>query len=521
MRIACLHVPAFPLQALRRATPELAEACLGVAAGPTPRDPLVAVSAEAAECGVRAGMTAAQARQRAPQVMIKVVPAEVAAAADEALADVAASFSPRCRRHLPGETLLDVGGLLPRFGSEARLAHEMLRACRRVGLDARVGIAACVGVARVAAHFMAAEGVRGAAGLSASVVVAAGAEGSFMAPLPLDLLEPSPAAALALGRWGVRTAGALAALPRREVAQRLGREGLRLHRLAAGEESDEFVPDPIREVLREGVAVEHPLATLEPFLFVLRGLLSRLAERLALRGQGFADVLLELALEGGERRELRVALVAPTPEVATVLALARLQVEAAPPGAAVEGVTVRVAPGRVPLAQGSLFDPPRPAPGKLAAALVRLAALVGPGRIGAPIVPDTHRPGAWGVAPFLPGQRGEREEGRGKSKKAGGGPDPGARSPVPVLQGGPVLRAMRPPGEAQVVTAGGRPVVARVGGLGGAVVGCAGPYRFAGEWWGDEPFARDDFDVATADGALLRVYFDRRQRRWFVDGIYD
>jgi hypothetical protein len=84
-----------------------------------------------------------------------------------------------------------------------------------------------------------------------------------------------------------------------------------------------------------------------------------------------------------------------------------------------------------------------------------------------------------------------------------------------------VLRAVRPPGEAQVVTAGGRPVVARVGGLGGVVVGCAGPYRFAGEWWGDEPFARDDFDVATADGALLRVYFDRIQRRWFVDGVYD
>jgi len=210
--------------------------------------------------------------------------------------------------------------------------------------------------------------------------------------------------------------------------------------------------------------------------------------------------------------------------------MARLQVEAAPPGAAVEGVTAQAAPGRVPLAQGSLFDPPRPAPGKLAAALVRLAALVGPTRLGTPGVPDTHRPGACSVVPFSPWQTGDRGQKTGvrnpgsgvrSSETALGLPVPGARIPVPVVGGGPVLRAVRPPGEAQVVTAGGRPVVARVGGLGGAVVGCAGPYRFAGEWWGDEPFARDDFDVATADGALLRVYFDRLQRRWFVDGVYD
>jgi hypothetical protein len=52
-------------------------------------------------------------------------------------------------------------------------------------------------------------------------------------------------------------------------------------------------------------------------------------------------------------------------------------------------------------------------------------------------------------------------------------------------------------------------------------VGWAGPYRFVGDWWGDEPYAREEFDLATADGSLLRAYFDRLERRWFVDGIYD
>lgn len=98
MRLACLHVPDFPLQALRRSLPELDEAPLAVAAGPLPRDPIVAVSAEAAELGVRAGITATQARSRAPVVLVRVTPPEVAAAAGEALADVAGSFSPRIKR---------------------------------------------------------------------------------------------------------------------------------------------------------------------------------------------------------------------------------------------------------------------------------------------------------------------------------------------------------------------------------------------------------------------------------------
>jgi hypothetical protein len=132
-----------------------------------------------------------------------------------------------------------------------------------------------------------------------------------------------------------------------------------LHRLACGEETVAFVPDPLREVLREGVELDFPLGALEPFLFVASGILSRLERRLELRGEGFSEVLLEMHLEGGGHRECRLKLVAPTREVPAVLALARLQLEASPPGAPVEGVAALVKPGRVRLAQSSLFGPPR------------------------------------------------------------------------------------------------------------------------------------------------------------------
>jgi protein ImuB len=491
-RIAAVWVPDFPLQALRRSFPELAEAPLAIAAGPTPRDRVVAVSAEAAELGARRGMTAAQVRQKAPRVMVRTTPHEVAAAAEAALADVARAFSPRLKRHAAGEVLLDACGLVPRWPTESQVVHDLLRSCRRVGLEARVGLAGSVGVARVAARH------------GDAVVVAAGAEAAFLAPLSLSLLEPAPPLLVALRRWGIETAGRFAALPCEEVALRLGPAGLALHRLARGATAEAFVPDPLLETLREGLSLDDPLGALEPFLFVLRSLLVRLEVRLELRGEGFLMIFIDLALEGGEHREVVVRLVAPTREIGAALALARLQLEAAPPGAPVERVSVLVTPGRLRMVQGSLFGPALPAPGKLATALVRLAALLGPDRVGAPGVADSHNPVAFCVLPFVP--------------MPWSGSQPAAKGRREIM---PVMRAFRPPLPAHVVTASGRPVSARFGRFGGAVVACAGPYRASGEWWTDHPFSRDDFDVATTDGTLLRLSFDRLRETWLVEGQYD
>lgn len=547
MRIAVAWVSDFPLQALRRAMPELAEAPLAIAAGPTPRDRLVAVSAEAAELGVWPGMTTAQARQKSLQVMVRITPPEVAAAAEAALVDAARSLTPRVRRHAPGELLLDVGGSVLRWGSEGALAEKLWRACRHVGLEARVGVAGSVGVARIAARALTHPVDRGQGTGREMVIVPAGEERVFLVPLPVEMLEPSPPVLAALRRWGIGTVGDLAVLPRSEVILRLGPEGEALHRLACGNDGRAFIPDPPVAVVREGMSFDDSLGALEPFLFVLHGLLSRLVTRLELRGEGFAEIRLELGLEGGERYQTVVRLVAPTREVTAVLPLLRLRLESAPPGAPVEGATVTIQPGVVRLAQGLLFGPPTPAPGKLATALVRLSALVGPGHVGAPGLADTHLPAAFEVLPFAPPPWGEREQkrrgavsaahrlggnksgtpappGRGLrigSRESSSHPGHGPRTTDHGLGGGPILRALRPVMSAQVTLAGQRPVAVQTEGLGGTVVAWAGPYRATGGWWTDRPFSRDDYDVAITDGSILRLCFDRLARIWFVDGMYD
>jgi len=482
MRVAALWVPDFPLQALLRSFPELGELPVAVAAGPKAQDLVVAATAQARELGLRPGLTVAQARQLASQVQIKTLPKAVEEAAAASLVDVARSFSPRVKRVRAGLVWLEVAG--------KEVPHQLWRRCFSVGLRAQVGVAHRGEVATIAAR------------TGEVVVIPPGQEAAFLAPLPLPLAELSRPCEETLASWGIATFGQLAALPRAEVVRRLGREGLELHRLAQGEE-ESFLPDPPEEELREGLWLEEPVVSLEACLFLLQGLFARLRQRLALRGAGFSQVRLELALENKEKREYTLPLLAPTQEVPALVALARLLLAAAPPGAAVEGIVVEAQGGVVPSSQGSLFGPPRPHPGSLAAALVRLTALVGPGQVGRPQLADSHRPGAWKLVPFALSWE-ERAE-----------PASGQRESLPVL------RLWQPPRPLQVTMVGGKPVALCLEATKALVKAWAGPYRREGEWWTEEPFARDEYDVFLSNGLTLRIFYDRQQKRWFAEGVYD
>jgi protein ImuB len=161
--------------------------------------------------------------------------------------------------------------------------------------------------------------------------------------------------------------------------------------------------------------------------------------------------------------------------------------------------------------QLDLFRPNGPAPAQLAATLARLTALCGAERLGAPLVADSHRPDAHGLAPFAV----ERRD---------------AAAPSPAADRPPIaLRAVRPPRPLEVFchrdqpdfvrpAAGGE--VATVG-CQGRVVTLAGPWRVGGDWWRPDAFHRDYYDAQLSDGVVYRMYFDRLRQRWFMDGVYD
>jgi hypothetical protein len=56
----------------------------------------------------------------------------------------------------------------------------------------------------------------------------------------------------------------------------------------------------------------------------------------------------------------------------------------------------------------------------------------------------------------------------------------------------------------------------------GRVRVASGPWELEQEWWRPEQgVAREYWDVELDDGAVYRIYRDRRTGDWLADGVYD
>ena len=502
-RYACLWTPGFAAAALVRQDPSLRGRPVAALRGTTLRT-VVAITPEAAAGGVRPGMSATEAAARVPDLVGRLEDPEAERAAAGALLDAAWATSPRVEVIEPGSLCLDLGGLAPLFGDERRIGERLAAASETVELPVRIGIGATRTLARLAA--------RAGGGL---LVVPPGAEQEFLAPRVLGLLDPAPALGLALERWGIGTLGELAALPTAALLVRLGPSAVQLQALARGADAGPFVPHLVPEPCREAVTLDWEVPSLPALAFVLDRLLVQLAARLALREAGAAALRLTLRLADGGTHEHRLGVAAPLRDGRTLGRLLRAELEALRLPAPVVAVAVEAEPAPLAPLQADLFTPLRPSPRELGEILGRLAALVGTDRIGAPVMPDTHRPDAVFVEPF-PGGEPAPHRGAGRIPLA-----PQRRSPPWITGAALVRRRLVPPRPAEVACRAGRPVRVEAEGLRGAVVAVAGPWQTAGEWWAETAWAREEWDVALPDGAACRLVRDLATGAWTVDAVYD
>jgi len=398
---------------------------------------------------------------------------------------LAQEFSPQVEQTAADTVALDADGLERIHGLPQQIAAALARRAGERGLQASVAIAANLDTAVHAA--------RGFAGVS---VIPYGDEAKYLGSLPLTLLEPTPEMLETLERWGIRRFRDLAALPELGLAERLGPEGLRLHKLARGAGDRPLVP--VEEPLHfaEEAELEYPVELLEPLMFVLAQLLNGLRARLASRGLATNELRLRLKLEnrGEHSRTLRFPV--PMLDTKAFLKLLDLDLGAHPPPAPVVKVWLEAEPAKPRAAQTGLFIPLSPEPEKLELTLARLKSLVGETNVGSPVLLDTHRPGEFQMLAR-----------------------PLAPSPARPLARALPFRALRPPHPARVQMASGQPVHVQAEGVRGHVVSSAGPWRTSGDWWTADPWARDEWDVAISDGGIYRIYCE--QGRWFVEGCYD
>ncbi len=490
-RIACVYVPRFVRQSLLRADPELNGDKLIV------HDDRVVLDAGAKLHGVRSGMTLITARALDPRAVYRCTKSgergggDALSSAAAALADLAAAFSPRYEVQA-GQVLIDVADLCRLFDSEAHIASALTVASRRLRFETKIGIAGNRHTAEVAAR----SGREGE-------LVSPGREAAFLAPLPIEMLSPSPEVMMLFRRWGVVQIGELANLPERGVAVRLGVEGARLAEIARGECDEPLLCRPQPLLFEESIELEWPVENAEALLFVLRRLTENVIERLICHSLACKRVTLTLGLSNRQKIDRQIELAAPTREMSTLLSLMRLKMESEPPDNAIAWVRLSITPSAARPMQLSFFAPTGPSPDKLATTLARLEAMVGKGRVGAPALVDSHLPDAFSVQPFAP------------SKKIA--PISSIPAAVPRAL---ALHAFRPARIAKVDRDRGRMRFLHADGISGQVIEVGGPYRVRESWW-FLPVARDYYDIELSDGAVYRLYQDLHAKGWYIDGCYD
>jgi len=504
-RLACIFVPLFPLAARLRSEPVLRGEAVAIFQGNGNAARTVAATRRARRAGIRPGMSLSQARALLPKLTVRARDEDCERAAQDTLLEIAESFSPRIENAGEGILYLELDGLERHFPGEEPehdLAHALTVTTGKATLPIWVGIASSKLAARVAAELP-----------SSPTIVLPGEEADFLAPLPLSRLSAEAEVLETLRRWGIRSIGDLAQLPKNEVASRLGDPGQELHEKARGMDPYPLVPYQPPPTFSEGMELEWPLVALEPFIFVARAALGRLCQRLASRGLACARLELTLRLEPDGHHHRSIQLSAPTRESKTLLTLIRLDLEDGPPGAPVTGFTLTGHPDRPRKAQLSLFGPPALSPDRLATTLARLFALLGPERVGSPRPVDGHRPEHTTLLEYTPP------------------PPPETHAEPRQGRGLLTVRVLRPPIPLEVLSdaqATPREVlsVLREGSakqpqVQGRIKVASGPWSLEEQWWSKDGVERDYWDIELTDGGLYRIFRQPATGEWFADGIYD
>jgi DNA polymerase-4/protein ImuB len=185
-----------------------------------------------------------------------------------------------------------------------------------------------------------------------AVIVPRGAEREFLAAQPLAVLPLDPDTHRRLRQLGLKTLGALAALPEDAVVAQFGRAGRRLWRLAAGRAREPVIGRHTPEPITVALTFFSPVAEREMLAHAVDQLTTRALRDPRRSGWRVQVVRARAELEHGASWLVEATLKDPSADRARVAAPLVARLEQAPPTGAVERLTVEFtafAPGSAEL----------------------------------------------------------------------------------------------------------------------------------------------------------------------------
>jgi protein ImuB len=553
MAFASIYVPQFMVQAVMRAEPHLRAGALALVDGTPPLVRVIAANDSAWRAGIQMSMAKSQVAQF-HGVEIRNRSQVKEAAAHAALLDLGWSISPRIENTAADTIVVDLAGLNSLFGSDENIAQDLSQRALSLGLAANVAVASSIEVAIYASR-----------GFYGVTLIPPSEEALRIGILPVHVLSPSTDSLETLARWGIKTCQDLAALPLLDLSERLGQEGVRLHELARGAASRSLVLAEPCIHFQEELELDTAEEELDPVSFLLGRLLDQLCARLQTRSLSATAIHLRFDLgdlfekdseivkrnsspEGSSKiYQKLLTLPVPMRDSKMLLKLLRLQLQSDPPAGSIVKIMLSAEPSRPRATQSGLFVLSSPDPEKLELTVARLAKLVGGANIGSPELVDSHRPGEFRMSRFKPPVI--EQHVRRKTKAGARSIVDGAKQNESQSRRSSVgFRMFRPRLPATIELRDGCPSRVFFRGVYGHVTAVSGPWRTSGEWWRDDSWLQDEWDIEirlgspSGSGASARpgisavgsspqqpqspsgtycVYFDSVARSWFVRGMYD
>jgi DNA polymerase-4 len=291
LSIAHMDCDAFYASVEKRDRPELRD--LPVIVGGGKRGVVTTCCYIARISGVRSAMPMFKALKACPQAVVIKPDFAKYRAESKRILGMAAELTPLIQPLSLDEAWMDLSGTERLHGAPpaVTLARLQARIEAEVGITVSIGLASNKFLAKIASDLDKPRGFS---------VIGAEAQ-AFLAPKPVRILPGvGPAMVASLEKAGFRTVGDLARAGARDLADRWGATGLRLHDLAHGRDSRAVRPNEARKAMSAETTFNEDLSARED----LEDILAALADRVAgqARAAGIAGRVVTLKLRAADFR---------------------------------------------------------------------------------------------------------------------------------------------------------------------------------------------------------------------------
>jgi len=314
LSIAHMDCDAFYASVEKRDRPELRDQAVIVGGG---RRGVVTTCCYIARIkGVRSAMPMFKALKLCPEAVIIKPDFTKYRAASRQILGMAGELTPLIQNLSLDEAWMDLSGTerLHKAPPALTLARLQARIERETGLTVSIGLAANKFLAKVASDLDKPRGFS---------VIGSEAQ-AFLAPKPVGILPGvGPAMVASLEKAGFRTVGDLTRADLKDLAERFGSHGLRLSRLAHGEDHRTVNPREERKGISAETTFNEDLSTLSELEDVLAELAEKVARHARTDGLAGRVVTLKLRTTDFKIHTRRRTIPVPTQTAKTLFAVGR------------------------------------------------------------------------------------------------------------------------------------------------------------------------------------------------------